>query len=437
MNAADDASTKRASPDEFPWFDALRGIAALMVFTYHVGGAYGGLVSPESDIRSLVGRLEVALPIFFVISGFLLWRPFVVARSRGRRLSVRRYAARRGLRLVPAYWVALTVITLVLGLEAVREDPLIYYGFLQIYDADTVTRGIPQAWSLCIEITFYAMLPVLAWLLTRLPARGGRQWLTTELGALAACFAFSVTWKVVALLQWDTPIPNDPQRSLSTMPSYLDQLSLGMLLAVVSVWIARRGSIPRALAPLSRFPGIAWAGAAAAYLFTVYGIGLTGANLEAHPPGEYLARHELYGLIALLLVVPAAIGDQRQGFIRRRILANRFLLYMGVISYSFYIYHVAAGELLNRWGLGNVEAVPLLLRWYVPAFVLTFLVASASFWLVERPAMRLRLRIGRDAARGRQDYETAREAQEEITGGRAVDVAERAGEQLPQRASGS
>ena len=113
-------------------------------------------------------------------------------------------------------------------------------------------------------------------------------------------------------------------------------------------------------------------------------------------------------------MVPAAIGNQRQGFLRRRILSNRFLLYVGLISYSFYIYHVAVGDLMYRWGVGELDEIPLLIRWFVPVFIGTMVVASLSFFLVERPFMNMRLKLGRDPARGKEDYETARRAQQEL-----------------------
>ncbi len=55
------------------------------------------------------------MPLFFVLSGFLLWRPIASAVLRGRRLpSVRRYARNRALRILPAYWVVLLATALVL-----------------------------------------------------------------------------------------------------------------------------------------------------------------------------------------------------------------------------------------------------------------------------------------------------------------------------------
>src|SRR3954452_12960796 len=100
----------------FPLVDGLRAVAALLVIVHHAG-IYAVLGGTDSVLRPYVARLDVGVAIFFLISGFLLYRPFVRARFRSigapRPLA---YGWRRFLRIVPAYWVALTVIALWLGL---------------------------------------------------------------------------------------------------------------------------------------------------------------------------------------------------------------------------------------------------------------------------------------------------------------------------------
>ena len=100
---------------------------------------------PERWYDSYALRLEAAFAIFFVISGFLLYRPFVKARLLDRPpVSTRAYGWRRFLRIVPAFWVALTVIALWIGPsfsslgEVVRQ-----YGFLQLYWGAGVERRDP------------------------------------------------------------------------------------------------------------------------------------------------------------------------------------------------------------------------------------------------------------------------------------------------------
>src|SRR5262249_60723924 len=93
----------------FPLFDALRGVAVLGVLTFHVA-LYSGAINGSAlgDTFGVFGYLGPL--VFFAISGFLLYRPFVAARTAGRDApSVRRYGRRRVLRIVPADWVVLTV----------------------------------------------------------------------------------------------------------------------------------------------------------------------------------------------------------------------------------------------------------------------------------------------------------------------------------------
>ena len=99
------------------------------------------------------------MAIFFVISGFVLYRPFA-GRLDGRRCRCWAATRARALRIVPAYWLALTVSAIALGLAGVLTHRLVtYYGFGQIYSQDTLTGGLVQAWTLCVEVTFYAFLP--------------------------------------------------------------------------------------------------------------------------------------------------------------------------------------------------------------------------------------------------------------------------------------
>ena len=111
----------------------------------------------------------MGVAFFFVISGFLLYRPFLAARFAGRPAPrIRDYARRRVLRIVPAYWLALTVLTATVGLcGAFSRDWWIYFGLLQNNSQATVLCGIGPAWSLCIEASFYVALPLWALLMAR------------------------------------------------------------------------------------------------------------------------------------------------------------------------------------------------------------------------------------------------------------------------------
>src|SRR4051794_15995274 len=109
---------ERRAP-RFPHVDSLRAIAALAVLGTHAA-LYAGAVHPGSHVGRYAQRLEVGVAVFFVISGFLLYRPYVAARVAGiDGPRVGPYAWRRFLRIVPAYWVALTISALALGTAGV------------------------------------------------------------------------------------------------------------------------------------------------------------------------------------------------------------------------------------------------------------------------------------------------------------------------------
>ena len=156
-----------ATHPRFPLFDSLRAIAALCVLAAHV--SFVSQAETRSAAGPFLAQLTVGVCIFFLISGFLLYRPYFAARYHGQgRPRTWDYARRRVLRIVPAYWVALTVLAIGPGLVGVFSgDWWAYYGFAQSYRDETGLQGMSQAWSLCVEVTFYIALPAYAILLER------------------------------------------------------------------------------------------------------------------------------------------------------------------------------------------------------------------------------------------------------------------------------
>jgi peptidoglycan/LPS O-acetylase OafA/YrhL len=174
----------------FALFDSLRAIAVLGVITFHVFSLSGAIARPVVGDAAVLLGVEGPL-LFFVISGFLLYRPYVAARAEGRPApSITRYARRRALRILPAYWVALTVLAVFPGVVGVfTSDWWRYYLFAQLYSRDTVGGGIPVAWTLCVEASFYVLLPLWALAVRRL---------RLELGALALVAAAGIAIQVAA-----------------------------------------------------------------------------------------------------------------------------------------------------------------------------------------------------------------------------------------------
>jgi peptidoglycan/LPS O-acetylase OafA/YrhL len=370
----------------FPHVDALRAIAALCVLGTHAA-VFAGADYPGSAVGRYAQRLDVGVAIFFVISGFLLYRPFAVARVTAAPAPLTGpYAWRRCLRIVPAYWLALTVSAIVLANWGVFHPGglITYYGLAQAYREPTIGGGLTQAWTLTIEVAFYAFLPLWAWLLRRLPGRS----LRTEAVALLALAAVSLVWKAVVLSTMD-PAQVHITPVLLALPSYLDQFALGMGLAVATIWLHDRTDVPRAVALLDRRPWLAWAVALVAFWVVSSRIGIGDRLFEPVTTWQYFERHLLYGLIGVALVAPAVIGTTGRGWVRR-LLANPVLMWLGLVSYGIFLWHLTVLSLLDRWGFGDIAPVHPYLAWPLAGLVLGAIVAAASWYGLERRALRLK-----------------------------------------------
>jgi peptidoglycan/LPS O-acetylase OafA/YrhL len=363
----------------FRLLDSMRAIAFMSVLAAHTA-FFAGFAADGSTLRPYFARLDVGVRIFFLISAFLLYRPFVAARLGDEQPPLlRAYAWRRFLRVAPAYWLALCVIGLWLGAPGVftwAHAPL-YFGFAHVYDTDTLTvTGLPQAWSLCVEVAFYAFLPLYAALLRRL--RGG---LRTELVAAAVLFCVGLAYKL-----WVFSMGPLEDRSLLpwhfALPEYLDYFAIGMALAAVSV----AGERGRLVQFVGRRPWLAWLGAALLFVVVSKGIGLTGGVHDDVTEARYLARHYLYGAIALGVLLPAVFGDPDRGLIRR-LLAWPPLLWVGLVSYGAYLYHFAFLEQLQKWDFGSVANDVSPYVWFPVTLAGALVIAAVSWYCFERPLL--------------------------------------------------
>jgi peptidoglycan/LPS O-acetylase OafA/YrhL len=374
----------------FALFDSLRAIAVLGVLTFHVFSITGALERPVvGDAAAMLGSQGPIL--FFVISGFLLYRPYVAARAAGRPApAVGRYARRRVLRILPAYWVALTVLAVFPGVVGVFSgDWWRYYGFLQLYSQRTLGGGVPVAWTLCVEASFYVLLPFWALAVRRL---------NVELGALALVAAGGAAIQLAAARNAVSDL------LATTLLGQCTWLALGMALAVASVAAQRSERQSRAVRFVVERPGLCWLGAGAAFaaltaLLQPGGFfGIAQALATEQPIAKTLAAIALGVILNVLLVAPAIFGDAAGG-LPRRVLAAAPLAWLGLISYGLYLWHLTVAEVLGlRSDPGHFSAKGLDLAAKIDhlttpiLFVLTLAattaVAAASYYLVELPFLR-------------------------------------------------
>ncbi len=378
----------------FPLFDSLRALAAISILIVHVAIFTGGF-GPTWYGR-FVAHLDIGVPFFFLLSAFLLYRPFVATRVLGAPATpLWTYARRRFVRVLPAYWLALTVAAAVVGMAgAFSSNWWVYYGLFQnypIYTSDASCVGaaafrcaIPPAWTLAIEVAFYAVLPLfvlaMAWIARRWR---GRSWLTPELWAVAAISAASV---VIQSL----PPSTDPRRWLFFSPLGRGWwFAIGLALAATSVWVQQQRVTPPWLRWIGERAGTMVVAAAALYAFACLVILQPSPSLAA--PGfisqvAYVSQYVLFGLIAALVALPAVFGG---GGVYRRVLAHPVLAWLGMISYGIFLWQFPVLILLldhtGLVGLWPQAAFPLLV---LATFAGTVACAALSYYGLERPLMR-------------------------------------------------
>ena len=380
--------------DRFLLLDSLRGFGALGVLVAHTTWFAGGLQA-DAWTRPYADRIEGVIPMFFVISGFLLYRPFAKARLlQSAPLSVRAYGWRRIIRIVPGFWVALVVIAIWLGTPDIwtPREILRNFGFLQLYYGGGIHDVIPQAWTLSVEAVFYAALPLWVVAMRRWQGPSFRARLRQELRALTVLMAVALAYAVglAFVLKPDSDLA--PIALLGIPPGSMLHFALGMLLAVISVWddAEDRAEPPQPLRFLARHPAVCWLIALGTVLLGASQLGLTPELGETATPAQLIGRHLLNTVFAVVVVIPAVFGPPREG-LTRRILASRPLLFIGLISYSFYLWHWAVLQQLFRWKLdGTIGFLDNAVAWFVAGGIGAAILGTLGFYLVERPAMSLK-----------------------------------------------
>jgi peptidoglycan/LPS O-acetylase OafA/YrhL len=371
--------------DWFPGLDAVRALGAACVVGTHVGFYTGRTL--HGPFAGTIARLDAGVALFFVLTGFLLFRPYVVAAQHHRpRPATGSYLRRRALRILPAYWIVVLVCTATLpplGATSRLSDLLHHLTLRQIYGLGVQHTGLTQAWSLCVELSFYLLLP---WLARLVLLRRGPVWTYGVLGALAV---FGAAWTpfLTATNALDVRIAGQ------WLPGFLDWFVAGMLLALVQVSGRSAPSWTRRLHDVARSPGTCWAAALA--VFAVATSPLAGpasirGGTDAPTPSSVLLKNLLYLVAAALVALPLVLGPQDEGVVRRR-LSGRTGRFLGEVSYGVFLWHLAVLE-----GYTRVRHQQLFTGSWVVTFLLvwglTLPVAWASYRFVERPLMSRRPR---------------------------------------------
>ena len=361
-----EAGTVGGTRGFLPAVEGMRACAAMGVVLTHVAfqtGTSGGVIG------RLLHRFDLAVAVFFALSGFLLWRGHAAAaRGLRHRPPAGHYLRSRLVRIMPGYLVAVVVILTLLP-EANHASTTVWLANLtltQVYVPLTLTAGLTQMWSLSVEVTFYLALPLLALLAYRLPVRA-------RVPAIAAVALASLGW---GLLPIHTA---EGVNFLNWPPAYASWFAAGMLLAEWTVSPVEKGRLGRPHR-LARNRAAITAVALVAYLISASP--LAGPkDLVPATLAQFVVRTSMGAIVAWALLAPLVLDTPDAP---HRILGSRIMVTLGRWSYGLFIWHLAALVMVFPM-VGKFMFTGNLIVVFVLTTVLGFAMAAVSYALVESP----------------------------------------------------
>lgn len=299
-----------------PDVDGLRAIAVLLVVAHHVRAPLlpGGFIGVD---------------IFFVISGFLIINQIVTGIAKGR-FSFGEFWARRALRILPPYLLVIIVSAIVASFILATDEEFqdfgnqVFYSALMVvnhlflmeqgyFDADAKLKPLLHLWSLAVEEQFYLVAPILLVGLAWIWGRSG----AGRMAAAAIVIAIGATSFVLCV--WLTGVTDDRNYAFYLMPLRIWEFMAGGAIALAAPFAAR---LPRKL---------------------LDGMGLIGLALIGFAMIAFSSRTSFPGVAAIVPVLGASalilVGMVHPAAWASRLLAQPVLVGIGLVSYSWYLWH--------------------------------------------------------------------------------------------------
>ena len=369
----------------FPALNAVRAIGALGVVATHT--AYNTGEVTQGAHGAFLSRLDFGVTLFFVLSGFLLSRPYFRAHATGRVWpSYRHYLWKRALRILPLYWVTVALALLVLpGNDGSTPGTwLLNLTLTQIYTSGLLSAGLTQMWSLCTEVAFYLLLPAVCALLLRAGSR--RRWSDTRvLYGLLASTVLGLVWQTLV-----APVSDSTRQHFHQwLPGFFPWFAVGMVFAFVSVTEVGKPADSR-WHLLERWGhdllGCWLIGVTA---FVIACTPVAGPRMLVTPDTWHaLLKAGLYAVSAAFLILPLVFGPERDG-VARRMFSSRFAVWLGDVSYGIFCLHLLVLHFVMQ-----LLDVPLFTGHFQNVFLLTVvgtvLLSAVTYYLIERPILRLK-----------------------------------------------
>jgi len=363
-----------------PELESLRGWAILLVFLYHadfaiVGAGRVGIEVPLVQAFMTAGHTGVTL--FFVLSAYLLSRPFLEQATGGRRVRLTGFLARRVMRIMPLYSVAVVLAVLL----CMDEPGVLMAGVRSLLFLTSFT-GVAHSllpynavwWSLAVEAQFYFLLIGLGLCLR---SRAGRGVVIAILIAWASAYWILLTDH--SLVSWETHL----QLSLTILGR-----APAFLAGVIAAWVVSRFGV-RLKESAHDSVVLTKGGADLLLMGALLALGLILQDVTRLGFFEaeilwtvwHLGESMLWAVIMMLVILtPMKLAS---------VISNQVMATIGLLSYSMYLVHEPILHFGLTWiierGVPIEEALMLRAGVLIGAFCFCLAISAASYRWIERP----------------------------------------------------
>ncbi len=366
----------------------MRGLAAMWVMLFHIYSMANprpliiDVLGLYIDLTYLLSAGWVGIDIFFVLSGFLLGLPFVdwLNGKRNRPMTVEFYK-RRCLRVLPAFYAQLIILFILgyIGWYAVVSQASTWLlHLLMLHNISRSTGGAINGvyWTLPVEFTFYLFLPWFSYFFLRRIPNKLSAWLIliTGIVLLVTTYRYMVfhfiSERTRPNLVW----------ALGQLPGVFDQFLFG----IFSAFIYRNFNLERnnhQLTTLSNYLFIIGAGGTALMMYIIH------KNVGVYWRGGYGLLFYWHTITAIFIGT-WVIAVAMRGSISRKIFEITPVIFLGIISYSLYLWHIPVLYKLKKYLISyNVDILPWLSTIGV---ALVIFISVLSYMIVERPFLKIR-----------------------------------------------
>jgi len=407
--------------------DGVRAFACLIVIWYHIYQTPLALHiwDPQSFAHPLVNAFlyfgKYGVTLFFVLSGFLLFMPFAKALLFEHTWpSARHFYARRVFRVLPAYYLSLILIILLFQQQYLlpqhwKELGLFFTFFMDSSDATFKQLNAPF-WTLAVEWQYYMLLPVLVLGMRLIVWRVKQQY---RLLATVACLLGLIGWGIFSRYFGTYYMAQHPSETLlvpramlegilffiyGVSGKYLEDFGVGMLLSLCFVYARHPSTSPKIRTTLHKMSPWLWGtGLLCLFVMILWNYNQRYVNTWPLFSNALLVTHyyrisELcFSLCFGLCVLALLFGSERL----KRPFEWSALRWIGMISYSLYMWHLPLLLVFIQWGQPFLRGLPPLLAYcvywlWVLVIILPF--CFLFFLWVEKPGMKFGERFKRQKA---------------------------------------